>query len=270
MGILETLWNAVVGFVPNLVGAILLLGICLFAKMLILKIVMRAVKKKFDPLMHMFIKSAVKILLWTVIIVIVMGSLGLNTASIITALGAAGVAVGLALQGSLSNIASGVLIIASKILKGGDYVSINGIEGSVVSTDLMFTHLNTVDNKHVAVPNSGITANNIINYSFNNTRRVDLEFTVSYNDDISKVKEVLNQICATTNGVLTDPGFVVKVLSYDDSAVRMVVRAWCERDNYWDVYFDITERVKGEFDKNGISIPYNQIDVHFFPPVENK
>lgn len=268
MEILMSLWNAVLGFVPNLVGAIILLGVCLLAKALILKLVMRTVKKKVDPLMHMFIKSAVKILLWTIIIVLVMGSLGLNTASIITALGAAGVAIGLALQGSLSNIASGVLLIASKIVKGGDFVSINGIEGSVVSTDLMFTHLNTVDNKHVAVPNSGITANNIINYSYNQTRRVDLEFCVSYNDDITKVKDVLNHICATTNGVLTDPGAVVKVSAYADSSVRMVVRVWCERDNYWDVYFDITERVKSEFDKSGISIPYNQIDVHFFPPVE--
>ncbi|MBR3750473.1 MAG: mechanosensitive ion channel [Clostridia bacterium] len=268
MDILLQLWNSFVGFLPQLLAAIVAFFVCWVIKIIVMKLVMKAVKKKFDPLMHMFIKSAISILLWTVIIVVVMGVLGLNTASIITALGAAGVAIGLALQGSLSNIASGVLLIVSKVIKGGDYVSINGIEGSVVSTDLMFTHLNTVDNKHVAVPNSGITANNIINYSFNETRRVDLEFTVSYQDDVTKVKDILNRICATTDGVLNDPAPFVKVLSYDDSAVRMVVRAWTKRDDYWDVYFGITEKVKSEFDNNGITIPYNQIDVHFFPPVE--
>lgn len=270
MSAFETMLNRIVEFLPRVLGAAIIIFAGWLLKMLIMRIIGKILKKKVEPLMHMFIKNSTVILIWIVIIIAAMAELGINTTSVITMLGTAGVAISLALQGSLSNIASGLLLMVSKVLRGGDFVSINGVEGKVISTDLMFTHLDTTDNKHIAVPNSGITATNIINYTYNATRRVDLEFTAGYEDDISRVKAALEHICENTVGILNEPAYSINVKGYDDSAIRYSVKVWCARDNYWDVYFAVTEKVKEEFDRRGISIPFNQIDVHFFPPAEEK
>lgn len=270
MSAFETMLNRIVEFLPRVLGAAIIIFIGWLLKMLIMRIISKILKKKVEPLMHMFIRNSAVILIWIVIIIAAMAELGINTTSVITMLGTAGVAISLALQGSLSNIASGLLLMVSKVLRGGDFVSINGVEGKVISTDLMFTHLDTTDNKHIAVPNSGITATNIINYTYNATRRVDLEFTAGYEDDISRVKAALEHICENTVGILNEPAYSINVKGYDDSAIRYSVKVWCARDNYWDVYFAVTEKVKEEFDRRGISIPFNQIDVHFFPPAEEK
>lgn len=270
MSAFETMLNRIVEFLPRVLGAAIIIFAGWLLKMLIMRIISKILKKKVEPLMHMFIRNSAVILIWIVIIIAAMAELGINTTSVITMLGTAGVAIGLALQGSLSNIASGLLLMVSKVLRGGDFVSINGVEGKVISTDLMFTHLDTTDNKHIAVPNSGITATNIINYTYNATRRVDLEFTAGYEDDISRVKAALEHICENTVGILNEPAYSINVKGYDDSAIRYSVKVWCARDNYWDVYFAVTEKVKEEFDRRGISIPFNQIDVHFFPPAEEK
>ncbi len=270
MSAFESVINKIVEFLPRVLGAAIIIFAGWLLKMLIMRIISKILKKKVEPLMHMFIKNSAAILIWIVIIIAAMAELGINTTSVITMLGTAGVAISLALQGSLSNIASGLLLMVSKVLRGGDFVSINGVEGKVVSTDLMFTHLDTTDNKHIAVPNSGITATNIINYTYNATRRVDLEFTAGYEDDISRVKSALEHICENTVGILDEPAYSINVKGYDDSAIRYSVKVWCARDNYWDVYFAVTEKVKEEFDRRGISIPFNQIDVHFFPPAEEK
>lgn len=270
MSAFETMLNRIVEFLPRVLGAAIIIFAGWLLKMLIMRIIGKILKKKVEPLMHMFIKNSTVILIWIVIIIAAMAELGINTTSVITMLGTAGVAISLALQGSLSNIASGLLLMVSKVLRGGDFVSINGVEGKVISTDLMFTHLDTTDNKHIAVPNSGITATNIINYTYNATRRVDLEFTAGYEDDISRVKAALDHICENTVGILNEPAYSINVKGYDDSAIRYSVKVWCARDNYWDVYFAVTEKVKEEFDRRGISIPFNQIDVHFFPPAEEK
>lgn len=270
MSAFETMLNRIVEFLPRVLGAAIIIFVGWLLKMLIMRIIGKILKKKVEPLMHMFIRNSAVILIWIVIIIAAMAELGINTTSVITMLGTAGVAISLALQGSLSNIASGLLLMVSKVLRGGDFVSINGVEGKVISTDLMFTHLDTTDNKHIAVPNSGITATNIINYTYNATRRVDLEFTAGYEDDISRVKAALEHICENTVGILNEPAYSINVKGYDDSAIRYSVKVWCARDNYWDVYFAVTEKVKEEFDRRGISIPFNQIDVHFFPPAEEK
>ena len=270
MSAFETMLNRIVEFLPRVLGAAIIIFAGWLLKMLIMRIIGKILNKKVEPLMHMFIKNSTVILIWIVIIIAAMAELGINTTSVITMLGTAGVAISLALQGSLSNIASGLLLMVSKVLRGGDFVSINGVEGKVISTDLMFTHLDTTDNKHIAVPNSGITATNIINYTYNATRRVDLEFTAGYEDDISRVKAALEHICENTVGILNEPAYSINVKGYDDSAIRYSVKVWCARNNYWDVYFAVTEKVKEEFDRRGISIPFNQIDVHFFPPAEEK
>lgn len=270
MSAFETMLNRIVEFLPRVLGAAIIIFAGWLLKMLIMRIIGKILNKKVEPLMHMFIRNSAVILIWIVIIIAAMAELGINTTSVITMLGTAGVAISLALQGSLSNIASGLLLMVSKVLRGGDFVSINGVEGKVISTDLMFTHLDTTDNKHIAVPNSGITATNIINYTYNATRRVDLEFTAGYEDDISRVKAALEHICENTVGILNEPAYSINVKGYDDSAIRYSVKVWCARDNYWDVYFAVTEKVKEEFDRRGISIPFNQIDVHFFPPAEEK
>lgn len=270
MSAFETMLNRIVEFLPRVLGAAIIIFAGWLLKMLIMRIIGKILNKKVEPLMHMFIKNSTVILIWIVIIIAAMAELGINTTSVITMLGTAGVAISLALQGSLSNIASGLLLMVSKVLRGGDFVSINGVEGKVISTDLMFTHLDTTDNKHIAVPNSGITATNIINYTYNATRRVDLEFTAGYEDDISRVKAALEHICENTVGILNEPAYSINVKGYDNSAIRYSVKVWCARNNYWDVYFAVTEKVKEEFDRRGISIPFNQIDVHFFPPAEEK
>ena len=189
---------------------------------------------------------------------------GVEMTSFIAVLGAAGLAVGLALQGTLQNFAGGVIILLFKPYKVGDYIETQGYAGTVKEIQIFTTIMHTPDNKVIIIPNSPIATGSLINYSAQETRRVDFTFGIGYGDDIEKAKKVLNNILDKHEKVMKDPLPFVRVVELADSSVNFAVRAWAKSADYWDVYLDVTEAVKKSFDKEGISIPFPQSDVHIY------
>lgn len=202
---------------------------------------------------------------WALIIFVViaaLGQLGIQTASFVAIVGAAGLAIGLALQGSLANFAAGVLILIFRPFEVGDFVEVAGVSGAVQNIQIFTTELHTPDNKKVIVPNGGVISGNITNYSANNTRRVDLVFGIGYSEDIDVAKTLLQTVLAAEPKVLQDPAPTIGVVELADSSVNLVCRPWVNTADYWDVYFNVTEAVKKALDAGGISIPFPQRDLH--------
>jgi small conductance mechanosensitive channel len=196
------------------------------------------------------------------VILAALSQIGIQTASFITVIGAAGLAIGLALQGSLSNFASGVLMIIFRPFKIGDYVEAGGKAGTVEDIQIFCTRLKTPDNKVVIIPNSAIMDDSIVNYSNKPTRRVDLKIGVSYDAYLPDVKALLTKTVAANERVLHDEGYRIAVLELADSSVNFVVRVWANTPEYWDVHFELTESIKLALDENNISIPFPQMDIH--------
>ncbi len=219
-------------------------------------------KGNVDETLVKFIGNMTYIALLTFVILAALGKLGVQTTSFIAVIGAAGLAVGLALQGSLSNFAAGVLMIIFRPFKVGDYIDAAGVSGTVEKIEIFTTQLKTPDNKTVIIPNSKITEGPITNVTAKDTRRVDLIYGVGYSDDIDKVKEVLVDILAKDARVLDDPPPIIGLLELADSSVNFAVRPWVKKEDYWNFYFDMNESVKKRFDSEGISIPFPQRDVH--------
>jgi small conductance mechanosensitive channel len=219
-------------------------------------------KAKVDPTLSKFVKNLTYSLLLVFVVIAALGRLGVQTGSFIAIIGAAGLAVGLALQGSLSNFAAGVLMIIFKPFRVGDFIEAGGAMGTVKEIQIFNTILNTPDNKRVIVPNAQVTGGNIVNYSVNGTRRVDLVVGVSYDDDLKKAGQVIESVLKADNRVLADPAYTVAVSELADSSVNFVVRPWVNGSDYWDVYFDLTEKIKVSLEENGLSIPFPQRDVH--------
>ncbi|HPI32448.1 MAG TPA: mechanosensitive ion channel, partial [candidate division Zixibacteria bacterium] len=215
-----------------------------------------------DAALVKFLATVTKVMLLVFVILAAMNSLGVQTTSFIALIGAAGLAVGLALQGSLANFAAGVMLILFRPFKGGDYVETAGVAGTVEEIHIFHTVLRTPDNKKVTVPNSAVTGGNIINYSAHDTRRIDMVFTVGYRDDLRLAKRTLEEILAADPRVLKDPPPTVAVGQLAESAVNIVVRPWVRTEHYWPVLFDVHERVKERFDEQGVTIPYPQRDIH--------
>ena len=264
---MENLWNGMYGFGvaygTKVIGALAILVLGRIGVGIFTSVVGRLLKKgKVDPTLTKFVISISKIALMTFIIISALGALGVQTASFIAIIGAAGLAVGFALQGSLANFASGVMLIIFRPFKSGDYVEAGGTSGSVESVQIFNTTLKTPDNKKVIVPNSQITGDKIVNYSAMDKRRIDLVFGIGYDDSIKKAKDILEKIIAEDKRILQDPAPVIAVLELGDNSVNFAVRPWVNTADYWPVYFDITEKVKLTFDENNISIPYPQRDVH--------
>ncbi len=247
----------------NIISAVLIL----FVGNIIVKMVAGSVanilkKKEMDQAVVDFVHTLVRYLLFVIVLVAALGRIGVQTASVVAVIGAAGLAVGLALQGSLSNFAAGVLIVAFRPFKSGDYVEIGGVAGSVESIQIFQTILVTPDNKMVVVPNGGVIGGPITNYSRHETRRVDHVIGVSYSADLKKTKAVITQILEDDARVLKSPAPTVGVVALADSSVNFVVRPWCNTADYWDVYFDTLQAIKEGLDKEGIEIPFPQMDVH--------
>jgi small conductance mechanosensitive channel len=262
-----TMMDRVVDFAeaygPSVIGAILTLIVGMWVAKLIRGIVRRVlVKREIDATLIGFLCSMLYAILMTLVLISAVGRLGVQTTSFIAILGAAGLAVGLALQGSLSNFASGVLLIIFRPFKAGDFVEAGGATGVILEVSIFTTAMKTGDNKRIIIPNSGILGGNITNYSAHDTRRVDMVFGIGYDDDIKKAKELLLKIVNEDERIHADPEPVVAVAELADSSVNFIVRPWVDSGDYWGVYWDVTERVKLEFDAAGISIPFPQQDVH--------
>ncbi|BAK72397.1 MAG: mechanosensitive ion channel family protein [Arcobacter sp.] len=217
-----------------------------------------------DETLVRFLENIVYYVLLIVVILTALGKLGVETTSFLAILGAAGLAVGLALKDSLGNFASGVMIILFKPFKVGDLVTAAGVTGSVSEVGIFNSVFITADNQKIIVPNGAITSGTITNVNAFDTRRVDLIVGISYDDDIKKAKDILTSIISSNEKVILDKGITVAVSELADSSVNFVVRAWTKTPDYWDVKFGLTETIKTTFDKEGISIPYPQQDVHHY------
>ena len=262
---IETLTHYATTYSIKLIAAILVLIIGRWLARKISKLITKLLEKNnVDLTLTKFLDNIIYYTLMVVVVIAAAGQLGINTTSFLTIVGAAGLAIGLALKDSLSNFASGVMLILFRPFNVGDFVTVGGVSGSVVSISLFNTILNTVDNKREIVPNSSVTSDVITNVTANDTRRVDLVIGIGYDDDIKKAKEVLNRIVKEDERVLESPAAKVAVSELADSSVNFVVRPWVKTDDYWNVYFDLTEKIKLTFDEEGISIPYPQQDVHLF------
>lgn len=211
-----------------------------------------------------FIRNIAYYALLAAVVIMALGQAGINVTSFLAVLGAAGLAVGLALKDSLSNFAAGVMLILLGFFKKGDFITAGGESGSVTAINIFNTVLTTPDNRKIIIPNSSVLSGNIVNVTANDTRRVDLVMGIGYDDDLLKAKELLAKIVSEEPRVLKTPAPQIEVSELADSSVNFVVRPWCKTSDYWGVYFALTEKVKLVFDQEGISIPYPQTDVHVY------
>lgn len=236
---------------------------------LLIKLIMRLIKKLFkktnwDEGVEGFLTSIIRFMLYAALVAGIVEILGVGTATIVSVIGSAGLAIGLALQGSLSNFAGGVLILILKPFRIGDYISSCGQEGTVISIDIFYTKIRTPDFKDIVIPNGQLSNSSITNVSAQNKRRLDIVVGASYDADIEKVKNVLVSIAKNSSLVKQDEEIMCFVNEYGDNAVAYNLRFWVDAANYWSAKFEVTENIKKEFDKEGIEIPYKQIDVTVF------
>jgi small conductance mechanosensitive channel len=264
----EEMWEQIWPKLLDL-GLKLLAGVAiLFFGRLLIKLILKLINKAFSKSkvekgVVSFSLSLLKGALYIVLLIIIAQVLGVPTASLIALLGSAGLAIGLALQGSLSNFAGGVLIMVLKPFKVGDYIVTGSGEGTVTGIDIFYTRLKTPDNRVIVIPNGTLSNTAVTNVSRENTRRVDLKIPVSYNSDITRVREVLQDVLGEySDKVLEEKGVDICVSEFADSSITMIYRFWVNSKDYWPVRFAVLERVKEKFEINGIEIPFNQIDVH--------
>ena len=215
-----------------------------------------------DPMLFKFIKSATKVCCWCIIIVETLRQLGINATSIITVFAAAGAAVALALQGSLSNLAGGILMMFTRPFKKGDYILCNSVEGTVDSIDLLYTTIITADGKIISVPNSNLTNNTITNFTRLGVRRVELKIGISYDSDIDSAKYSIINKAKQDKRFVDDRPITCDVLEYADSAVILVFRGWVKAADYWNVFFEMNNDLKSVLAEAGAHIPYPQMDIH--------
>ena len=228
---------------------------------LVHKIMVRA---NMETALAKFVKNVSYFLILAFVIVAAIDKLGIQTTSLVAVIGAAGLAIGFALQGSLSNFAAGVMILIFKPFRAGDFVEIAGTLGAVQEVGIFNTVLNHPDNRRIIVPNSQVTSGKITNFTAIDKRRVDMTFGISYDDDIKRAKDILMGLVTSDSRVLKDPAPVVAVSELGDSSVNLVVRPWTKPTDYWDVFFDTMEKGKIELEKAGLTIPYPQRDIHMF------
>ena len=265
-GAISGLQSTVSSGVNNLLSGVIALVICLVAMKLILRFFNRVIQRvPIEPTLCKFARSGMKVLLYFITLIIVMASLKINISSLIAVLSVAGLAISLALQNTLSNLAGGIMLLVSKPFVVGDYVIAGGVEGSVQEIGLVYTKINTVDNKRISIPNSEISAAKIINCSTEGRRRMDLTFCASYDAPVEKVKSALLEAIQVQEKALMDPPPFVRLSAYKDSSIEYTIRVWCENADYWDLHFDILEKVKELFDRDGIEMTYNHLNVHMMP-----
>lgn len=258
--------NLIIEYVTKFITALVIF----FVGKLLANIINKGTKKiltmkSVDSAVISFISSIVYGIVVAVAFIVAISHLGFNTTSLVAIIGAAGLAIGLALQGSLSNFASGILLISLKPFKSGDFVEVSGTAGIVESIHIFSTQLRTPDNKTVIVPNGSITNSSITNYSTKPTRRIDLIIGVSYDADLAKTKEILLTTTQNTTGILTNEEITVGVSELAESSVNLVVRPWVKTSDYWPVYFELLEKIKIALDEANIEIPYPQLSLHVNP-----
>lgn len=258
----EQIWDLILKYGTKLVTGIVVLLIGIWIVKALMKVIKKSLKERLDPSLYSFALSISKLVLYVLLFISVAATMGVEMTAFIAALGSIGIALGLALQGSLSNVAGGVLILFYKPFKVGDYIEGNGVSGTVQEIQMIYTIVTTVDNKKITVPNGDLANNNMTNYSAEDTRRVDLTFGVSYEDDLDHVREVISKVLKEEERIFQEPEPVIKVTELADSSVNFIVKAWSKRSDYLNTKYDLQENMKKAFDKENISMPFPQMDVH--------
>ena len=252
------------GLTPTkaLYGVLLFLG-CMAVMKVILSLIDRTMTRlKVEPTVHKFTHSCLKVLMWVITGLIVAAYLDFPINSLVTVLGVIGVALSLSLQGSLSNLAGGIMVMVSRPFAVGDYVEAGSVSGTVIEIGLVYTKLKTIDNKIIFIPNGEISGERIINYNKQEQRRVDLTFTVSYDADPERVKEIMRQVIGAHPKALFTPEPFVRTTSLGESSVGYTLRVWCATQDYWDLYYDLLEQIRAAFDREGVELTYRHLNVH--------
>lgn len=257
-------WSTVIGVLLTVIKAGLILLIGHYIIVFILKIMTKSFKKvKIDLSLEKFFIKAVNIGLHIIVVLSALNALGISTTGLLAALSGAVVAIALALKDSLGSVAGGIIILLTHRFETGDFIEMDGESGTVVQVDLMHTTLKTADNRHVVIPNGTAVNSRIVDYSREKERRLDIVFQIGYGDDAEKAKELILETVKAHPMALSEPDApFARVTEYAASSVDITLRVWCETANYWQLKFDLLEQIKKAFDENGISIPYNQLDVH--------
>ena len=263
----EDIWNTVSGWLTNTGIKIVIALLILVVAFIIINAATKGVykrlhKKGADETLSRVGTQTVRVILKVLVLVCLIGYLGIETASISAVIASVGVGISLAVQGTLSNFAGGVIIIVMRPFKIGDYITSNGQEGTVEDIKLFYTHIVTNDNKAVVIPNGSLANNVIVNASAKDTRRVDLVMQVAYGSDITSVKEIIRTVCGANELVFKDPAPFVELSNMNESSLDFTVRVWCNRPDYWTVNFALIENIKKAFDESGIEVPFRQLDVH--------
>ena len=260
---LEQAYDWFITALPNIISAIIIFGLGWWLTKVICKLFVKGMKRsKADDTVISFLNQIVNVVLKVMVVICVLSTLGFDVTTLITAIGAAAVTVGLALKDSLANVASGTLIIVNKKFKTGDYIETEGLQGEVVKIEMMYTTLRTYDNKEIMIPNSSLTNNNITNYFVRDERRVDIVIPIAYNENIDRVKSIIKNVVYSDDRVLKEKNNKVFVKAMNESSVDLTVWIWCKSEDYWNVLADMQERLKNTLDENNISIPFNQLDIH--------
>lgn len=268
-------WNAFWSTVQNWVtttGIKLLISIViLIVSFIVINIISKAIDKrgkklqetkKIDKTVYRTLSHVARIGLKILVVVALVGYLGLDTSGITALIASLGVGVGLAVNGTLSNLAGGFLLLVTRPFKVDDYIAANGYEGTVEDILICYTKIRTFDNKTVYLPNGALSTTQIVNYTEKGRRRLDVVFSIDYNNDFDKAKQLIAEVCAANDKIFVDPTPNIRVTAHSQSSVDITAMVWCEGDDYWSNKFYLLEEVKRTFDKNGITIPFNQLDVH--------
>lgn len=268
----QQIWDTVQNWLANTGIKVLIALAILIVSFWIINFVTKKIAKRFDKkvegnkridkTIYRTISYVVKVGLKVIVVVCLIGYLGIDTSGITALIASLGVGVGLAVNGTLSNFAGGLMILITRPFKDDDYIDACGYSGTVEDIHICHTKLRTPDNKVVYLPNGKLSTAEIVNYSEKDLRRVDLTFSVSYADDFEKAKSVIKCVCDRDELILKDPAVQIRVASQSASSIDIVTKAWCKNEDYWTVNYNLVENVKTAFDENGISIPFNQLDVH--------
>ena len=252
----------------RIIPALIVLAVGIAAVSLLCRLFDRLIKRtQLEKSLSGFLRSLIRILLYVVVVLVALGTLGLNVSSLVAILSVASLAITLAVQGTLSNIAGGIQVLTAHPFRVGDYVEIDGVEGTVKNIGMIYTRLVTLDNKALYLPNSEVASSRVSNFTIEGRRRIDLPFTASYDCAADEVRAALVR-AALHGGALPDPAPAAFVRAYDDSAIRYELQFWCEPKNYWPTYFSVTAQVRAEFEKAGLVMTYPHLNVHFDNPPE--
>lgn len=262
----SNMWNSIVNYFETNIWNIIFFFVILFLGIIIIKIVLRVLRKmlsktRMEKIAQQFICTAVKFGLWLLLILLLLDRIGIEISGILTAISALILAVGMALENNMANLANGIVVVSNHMFKKGDYIVVDGVEGNITDINFLFTTLLTSDNKKITIPNSTIVNNSVVNLGANEKRRVDITFSVAYESDVELVKKIVIDVMKSDGRVYLDPEPFCRLKTMNSSSLDFFANCWCDNDDYWDVYYYVVEWVYNEFKRNNISVPFNQLEV---------